>query len=69
MAVANTEVSCRKGQRGQTRSQDKRTCGDLVMREEQDLGVEVFHEWFTHGGNSISSAFSGEPLQENLQGN
>ena len=39
------------------------------MREDQDLGVDIAHGWFTHGGNSIVSAFFGEPLRENLQGN
>ena len=38
------------------------------MREEQDLGVKIVHGWFTHGGDSILSAFFGEPLRENLQG-
>ena len=39
------------------------------MREEQDSGVEIALGCFTHGGDSIPSAFFGEPLRENLQGN
>ena len=27
------------------------------MRGEQDLGVDIVHGWFTHGGDSTLSAF------------
>ena len=38
------------------------------MREEQDLGVNIVHGWFIHGSDFIVSAFLGEPLREDLQG-
>ena len=37
------------------------------MREEQDLGVDVVHGWLTHRGDSILSAFFGDPLRKKLQ--
>ena len=38
------------------------------MREKQDLGVEIAHGWFTHGGDSIRSAFFGEPCERTNKG-
>ena len=35
------------------------------MWEELDLGVEIVHGWFTHGGDSILNAYFGKPLREN----
>ena len=67
MAVANTEVSrCKRAAR-QIRSKHKFTCGGQVMREEQDLEVDIVHGRFTHRGDSILSAFFSEPLQKKLQ--
>ena len=34
------------------------------MQKEQDLGVDIVHGWFTHGGDSILSAIFGEPLRK-----
>ena len=39
------------------------------MREEQGLGVDTVHGWFTHRGDSILSTFFGEPIQKKLEGN
>ena len=38
-----------------------------MMREEQDLGVDIVHGWFIHGGDSILSIFFGESLRKKLQ--
>ena len=38
-----------------------------MMREEQDLRVDIVREGFTEGGDSILDVFFGEPLREKLQ--
>ena len=38
------------------------------MQEEQDLGVDVVHGWFTEGSDSLLDVFLGEPSREKLRG-
>ena len=39
-----------------------------MIREEQDLGVNTVHGWFTERNDSLQDGFLGEPSREKLRG-
>ena len=67
MASTNTIESASHEWRNKIRLQSSLTCSSPVTAKELDSGVDVVHECFTEGGDSILNIISSERLQAKLQ--